>query len=74
MPTTFNIAKPWHSVFKAAIADKLWWDENLHRPAMLYLTRVKSASESIADGRAQQQGTVTQQARQDRGTCPVLHR
>ena len=37
-PSSFDVAKPWHSVFRSAISDKIWWDENLHRPAMLYLT------------------------------------
>ena len=52
-PLSFDPAKPWHATFKAALADKLWWDENLHRPAMLFLTRVKTASESVLDGTAQ---------------------
>ena len=51
--STFDVAKPWHSVFRMALSDKIWWDENLHRPAMLYLTRIKSASESVADGTVQ---------------------
>jgi hypothetical protein len=51
--STFDPAKPWHATFRAALADKLWWDENLHRPAILFLTRVKSASESVADGTVQ---------------------
>ena len=53
--TTFDPAKPWRAVFAAAISvtEKLWWDENLHRPAMLFLTRIKSASESVADGTVQ---------------------
>ena len=52
-PLSFNPAKPWHATFKAALADKLWWDENLHRPAILFLTRVKTASESVTDGTVQ---------------------
>ena len=51
--SNFDPAKPWHSVFRMSLADKIWWDENLHRPAMLYLTRIKSASESVADGTVQ---------------------
>jgi hypothetical protein len=31
----------------------LWWDEILHRPAMLYLTKCKSAAESVTDGTVQ---------------------
>ena len=30
-------ARPWNAVFHMAVADRLWWDDNLHRPAMLYL-------------------------------------
>jgi hypothetical protein len=32
-PLSFDPAKPWHATFRRALADKLWWDENLHRPA-----------------------------------------
>ena len=51
--SSFNQAKPWRSVFEMAISDKLWWDEHLHRPAMLYLTNVKSAAAVTEDGTAQ---------------------
>ena len=51
--STYNPSKPWYAAFRAAIADKMWWDDNLHRPTMLYLTRVKSASESVHDGTVQ---------------------
>ena len=30
-----------------------WWDDNLHRPVMLYLTRVRSAADLADDGTAQ---------------------
>jgi hypothetical protein len=52
-PSSFDPAKQWYATFRAAIADKLWWDENLHRPAMLYLTKCKSAAESVTDGTVQ---------------------
>jgi hypothetical protein len=51
--SSFDPAKPWHATFKAALADKLWWDDNLHRPAILFLTRVKTANECVADGTVQ---------------------
>ena len=51
---TTHPSKPWHTIFRAAIEDKLWWDENLHRPAVLFLTKVKSAPETINDGTVQQ--------------------
>ena len=53
LSSTFDVTKPWHTVFSKALSDKLWWDENLHRPAILYLTRIKSASETVADGTVQ---------------------
>jgi hypothetical protein len=58
LTSTFNPAKPWHATFKAALADKLWWDENLHRPSILFLTRVKSAGESVSDGTVQDLVTI----------------
>ena len=36
-----------------AVADKEWWNENLHRPAILNLTRIKSAATAVEDGTAQ---------------------
>ena len=49
----FDPAKPWFSVYKMAINDKLWWDEHLHQDAVLFLTRVKSAAETADDGTVQ---------------------
>ena len=49
----FDPKKPWQAVFEFAVSDKLWWDEHLHRPAMLYLTKVRSAADVTADGTAQ---------------------
>ena len=50
----FNPGKPWFTIFKLAIEDKLWWDEHLHRPAVLFLTNVKTATETADDGTVQQ--------------------
>ena len=50
----FDPAKPWYTVFKLAIEDKLWWDEHLHRPAVLFLTNVKTATQTAEDGTVQQ--------------------
>ena len=36
-----------------AVADTEWWNENLHRPAILYLTRIKLAATVVEDGTAQ---------------------
>ena len=50
----FDPAKHWYTVFKLAIEDKLWWDEHLHRPAVLFLTSVKTAAQTMDDGTVQQ--------------------
>ena len=51
----YNPAKPWKRVFAAAIDDcKDWWESNLHRPALLYLTSLRTAAETVADGTVQQ--------------------
>jgi len=49
----FDINRPWNTVFAKAIADKDWWNDNLHRPAMLYLARIQTASAVMDDGTAQ---------------------
>ena len=49
----FDVARPWFAIFGDAIADRLWWDENLHRPCILYLTRVRTAGETVFDGTVQ---------------------
>ena len=49
----FNPAKPWFNVYKMAIDAKLWWDEHLHQDAVLFLTRVKTAAETMDDGTVQ---------------------
>ena len=48
----YDPAKPWETVFAMAVANEEWWNENLHRPAMLYLTRIMSASTAVEDGSA----------------------
>ena len=37
-------AKPSGTLFRMAVADKEWWNENLQRSAILHLTRIKSAT------------------------------
>ena len=51
--TTFDIARPWDTVFSMAVADKSWWEENMHRPALLYLARVRTAAQLLDDRTAQ---------------------
>ena len=49
----FDLLRPWNTVFAKAVADKDWWNDNLHRPAMLYLGRIQSAAAVTDDGTAQ---------------------
>ena len=49
----YDPAKPWGTVFAMAVANEEWWNENLQRLAMLYLTRIKSAPTAVEDGTAQ---------------------
>ena len=49
----FNPATPWNTVFAMAVADKTWWEENLHRAVLLYLSRVRSAAQILDDRTAQ---------------------
>ena len=49
----FDVAKPWNTVFAKAVADKDWWADNLHRDAMLYLGRIRTAAQITDDGTAQ---------------------
>jgi len=51
--STFDVNKPWNTVFAKANADKDWWNDNLHRPAMLYLTRIQTAAAVVDDGTSQ---------------------
>ena len=46
-------ARPWNYVFKLAVTDKIWWDENCRDPAVLFLSRAAPASSVIQDGTAQ---------------------
>ena len=49
----FDLSRPWNTVFAKAVADKDWWGDNLHRDAMLYLGRIKTAAQVSGDGTAQ---------------------
>ena len=51
--STFDIARPWNTVFAMAVADRSWWEENLHRPVLLYLARVRTAAQLLDDHTAQ---------------------
>ena len=51
--SNFDLARPWDTVFSMADADKNWWEENMHRAALLYLARVKTAAQVLDDRTAQ---------------------
>ena len=51
--SSFDPAKPWKTVFRMALADAEWWNENMHRHISLYLTRIKSAEQLTRDDTAQ---------------------
>ena len=53
IPSTYDPAKPWKAVFAAALTEDNWWQDNLHRPALLFLTQQRSAAETVADGTVQ---------------------
>ena len=48
----YDQAKPCRTVFAMAVANEERRNENLHRPAMFCLTRIKSASTTVEDGTA----------------------
>ena len=49
----FNELKPWAAVWQMAAESENWWNHHLHRPAGLFLSRCKTASEVISDGTVQ---------------------
>ena len=51
--STFDPARPWSTVFAKAITDKEWWEDNLHRSVLLYLSRVRTAAQLLDDRTAQ---------------------
>ena len=48
----YDPAQPWATVFAMAFGEetKTWWDHNLHRDALLFLTIVRSAAAITDDG------------------------
>ncbi len=48
-----TLDRPWNACYEAAIWDSEYWQENLHRPAVLYLTGNTSAADAIDDGTVQ---------------------
>ena len=61
--SSFDPARPWNTVFSMALVDKDWWEENIHRTALLYLARVKSAAQVLDDRTAQPASFATGSSR-----------
>ena len=55
MVSEFDPKLPWATVFKMAVGEecKKWWDDNLHRDALLFLTKVRTSSAITDDGTVQ---------------------
>ena len=53
MQSHFDPARPWSTVFHLALADKMWWDEHLHRPVVLFLAKIRSRAQVCDDGTTQ---------------------
>ena len=53
LPSTFDVKRPWNTVFSLALADKSWWEEQVHRPAVLFLSRARTEAQLLHDGTAQ---------------------
>ena len=51
----YDPAKPWATVFAMAVGaeTKTWWEDNLHRDAVLFLANVRSAAAITDDGTVQ---------------------
>jgi hypothetical protein len=46
----YDPKKPWEACFKAAVADKAFWDAELKDPSSLYLLKMKSMGDIMDDG------------------------
>ena len=53
LTSVFDVGRPWNTVFNMAIADKGWWEESVHRPAVLYLARARTEAQLLDDHTAQ---------------------
>ena len=53
LPSTYDPQRPWDAVFTAAAGERDWWSDNVRNKAVLYLTRLRSAQQLLADGTAQ---------------------
>ena len=66
--SAFDLARPWNTVFSMALVDKDWWEENVHRAALLYLGRIKSAAQVLDDGTSQPSSFSAGSVRASAGT------
>ena len=49
-PFNYDVNKPWEACFKAAVADKAFWDAELVHPTNLYLLKLKTVADIMDDG------------------------
>jgi hypothetical protein len=49
----FNPVKPWFRVFQDAAHDEVFWSKEVHKPALLYLAKIRTIDESVTDDTAQ---------------------
>ena len=69
MASDFDPQLPWATVFRMAVGEecKNWWDDNLHRDALLFLTHVRSADAISDDGTVQPSMDIQQSSSSDIG-------
>ena len=51
-PSNFKSAAPWNEVFRVAVDDKTFWDEEVRDQCILYLSHLRSQSQVENDGTA----------------------
>jgi uncharacterized membrane protein YgcG len=51
--SSFDVARPWNTVFRAAVADTDYWAETVKEQSSLYHQRRISAADAVSDGTAQ---------------------
>ena len=46
----FDPARPWDAVFRVAVSEPAFWDAEVRDKAILYLTRISTAAQTLDDG------------------------
>ena len=46
----FDPARPWDAVFRVAVSEPAFWDSEVRDKAILYLTRISTAAQTLDDG------------------------